>query len=192
MAAEQGDKVVSENLLLLGYTKQWLAFGLLTVDDLNAQCERFWTGEDTHAEHYRYGTFRRYLATKKLLSDEELANYFHLILADDDGMMAGAAAQDLFSLISLTDSQFQYTCEKIDALDGEWKIRLLTRQKLLRVLQKNGLSPDLFTDCLRNGDKIVQEFIIDLADKQQLAELAANGITKKVRSLATARAKRIA
>jgi hypothetical protein len=189
MAAEPGNKVVSENLLLLGYTKQWLAFGLLTVDDLNAQCERFWTGEDTHAEHYRYGTFRRYLATKKLLSDEELANYFRLILADDDGMMAGAAAQDIFTLINLTDSQFQYTCEKIDALDGEWKTRLLIRQKLLRLLTKSGLNPALFAECLNSGDKVVQEFIIDLATKQQLISLAASGATKKVRNLAAAKAK---
>jgi hypothetical protein len=186
------DKVVSDNLLLLGYTRHWLCYGVLTVDDLRKQCEVFQTGEDTHSEHYRYGTFRRYLANRKSLSDKELADYLHLVLADDDSIMAGTAAQDLFSLISLTDSQFKYACEKVDALDGEWKTRLLTRQKLLRVLKKNGLSPSLFAECLINGDRIVQEFIIDLADKQQLVELAANGLTKKVRNLATAKAKHTA
>ncbi|RZK30704.1 MAG: hypothetical protein EOO63_06060 [Hymenobacter sp.] len=185
------DKVISDNLSLLGYTRQWLDYGILMVDDLRKQCEDFQTGEDTHSEHYRYGTFRRYLTSKRSLSDEELANYLHLVVADDDGIMAGAATQDLFSLISLTDSQFKYTCEKVDALDEKWKTRLLARQKLLRLLKRKGLSPSLFTDCLRNGDKIVQEFIVDLADKQQLAELAASGVTKKVRSLATARARHI-
>jgi hypothetical protein len=186
------DKILSDNLLSLGYTKHWLDYGILTVDDLRMQYEVFQTGEDTHSEHYRYSTFRRYLTTKKLLSDEELANYLRLVLADDDGIMAGAAAQDLFTLISLTDSQFNLTCEKIDALDGEWKTRLIIRQRLLRSLKKNSLTSTLFTECLHSGDKVVQEFIIDLSNKQQLTELAANGITKKVRSLATARAKHIA
>ncbi|MDJ0366909.1 hypothetical protein QMK33_17295 [Hymenobacter sp. H14-R3] len=182
-------KVIAANLLLLGYTKQWLDCGILTVDDLSKQCEVFQTGEDPNLEHYRYGTFRRYLTANKSLSDRGLINYLRLILADDDSMMAGAAARDLFSLTTLTDGQFKYACEKIDTLDGEWKTRLLTRQKLLRLLKKDGLSPSLFIKCLDIGDKIVQEFIVGLADKQQLTELAANGITRKVRNLAAAQVK---
>ena len=175
---------VSEKLLTLGYTKPWLDYGVLTFDNLNKQYEAFQNGEDSNTEHYRYGTFRYYLATKESLADEELDNYLRLVLADDDYMMAGAAAQDLFTAVRLTAEQFEKVCREIDKFDGVWTTRIITRQRLIRRIKSQGLTDVLFEECLREGDRIVQEFVLDRANAQQLQKLAAEGITRKVRNSA--------
>lgn len=182
---------IPEQLMKLGYTGLWLDYGVLTLETLAQQYHTIQTDDDQNTEHYRYGTFRQYLVNNATLTDEQLNNYLQLIHADEDNMMASAAAQDLFALVHLTDAQFKKTCHEISRFDGEWTKRLITRQQLIRRIKNHGLKRTIFAAGLREGDGVVQQLMLEEADFEQLQQLAAQGVTNKVRTLATQELQRV-
>lgn len=177
---------LSIKLSKIGYTALWLDYGVLTLDDLITQEQILDISEDKNKEHYRYSTFRQYLSTKSSLSDIAFENYLQLTLTDADPIMAASAAIDLFHKIDLTDLQFQQLCNAIGHF-GVWTDKIVKRQNLLRQLKIDGLNPMLFNDCLANGDSAVLEYLIGIADKNQLETLARSAQTKRIRSLLKAR-----
>jgi hypothetical protein len=180
---------VSKALTELGYTKQWLGSGVLTTEILLKQYQIFETGEDRNTEHYRYGAFRQYLSARKTLTDSELTNYLQLILAEKDFVMAESAAKDLFLYVELTAEQTKKVGQAMDMIGAEWFNKVMLRQQLVRELENEGLSEALFKKCLAEGDSVVQELVLSLSDAQQLAELAAKAINKRLRSLAATKLK---
>ena len=129
------DKELENQLAKLGYTHLWLDYGILTLKYLLAQEQEFDHGDDKYPEHYRYRALRDYLISKNKLSDIEFDNYLKLTLLDEDPVMAGSAAVDLFRMIDLSELQFQKLCTTIGHF-GAWTNRVVIRQTLLAQLKK--------------------------------------------------------
>ena len=184
------DKQLKDKLTKIGYTTLWFDYGVLTIDYLVEQEQTFDNSDDQNTEHYRYQTFRQYLSSKKKLSDIEFDNYLELTFADNDPLMAGSASVDLFYKVDLTEQQFQTLCQIIGHF-GDWTENIIIRQTLLRKLKTSHLTNDLFKECIINGDSVIQEYILEIADFNQLHELVANGKNKKIRNLATDKINRL-
>ncbi|MCC6761949.1 MAG: hypothetical protein IT252_12080 [Chitinophagaceae bacterium] len=184
------DKQLKNKLSKIGYTTLWLDYGVLTIDYLIEQEQTFDNSDDQNTEHYRYHTFRHYLSSKNKLSDIEFDNYLELTFADNDQLMAGSAAVDLFTKVNLTDFQFEKLSKSIGHF-GEWTEKVVTRQTLLRQLKASKLTTALFRECLVKGDSAIHEYILDISDLNQLQELAINGKNKKIRNIASEKVKRL-
>lgn len=178
------DQELSRNLFKLGYTGQWLKCGLLTKEQLLVQINAYESEEDKNTEHYRYAAFRNYLKNKETLSDAEFDNYLKIALSDEDTVMAGAALIDLFTNIVLSDTQFDKLITQMKAF-GDWTKNTLCRQTLLRRLKHEPLTTELFRECFEKGDNLIQEYLISLANPEQLEVLSLKGRTNKIRNMAT-------
>lgn len=55
-----------DELLKLGFTNLWIETGLLTEQQFDKLLEEFDKSDDKNTEHYRYGTFRKYLTKKNI------------------------------------------------------------------------------------------------------------------------------
>jgi hypothetical protein len=177
------DKEISDKLAKIGYTTLWLNYGVLTIDNLIEQEQIFDNSNDHNTEHYRSQTFLHYLNSKNKLSEIEFDNYLRLTCEDNDQLMAGSAAVALFSKTDLTQQQFEKLCKSLQHF-GKWTEKVVTRQTLLRKLRTSKLTSDLFKECIAIGDTIIHEYILDIADLNQLHELVTNGKTKKIRNVA--------
>jgi hypothetical protein len=184
------EKELIDKLAKIGYTTLWLDYNVLTIAYLVEQDHTFDNSDDQNTEHYRYQTFRHYLSSKGKLSDIEFDNYLRLTFSDNDTLMAGSAAVDLFTKVDLTDFQFEKLCKTIGHF-GVWTEKVVTRQTLLRQLKASKLTTDLFKECLVNGDSAIHEYILDIADLNQLQELAINGKNKKIRNIASEKVNRL-
>jgi hypothetical protein len=184
------NKELADKLIKIGYTSLWLDYGVLTIEYLTEQEKIFDKSGDQNTEHYRYHTFRNYLSSKKKLSNTELDNYLQLTFNDSEQLMAGSATVDLFNTVALTDLQFDKLCRVIGHF-GEWTEKIVARQKLLKKLRTTKLTGDLFNECIVNGDSVIHEFILDVADLNQLQELVVKGKNKKIRNIATEKFNRL-
>ncbi len=184
------DKDLKDKLAKLGYTTLWLDYGVLTIDHLAEQEQTFENSDDQNTEHYRYQTFRHYLSSKVKLTNREFDNYLRLTFKDNDSLMAGAAAVDLFNMADLTDIQFEKLCKEIRHF-GDWTEKVVTRQTLLRQLRTKKITNELFMDCITKGDSVIHEYILDIADLEQLKELKICGKNKKIRNIATEKIRRM-
>ncbi len=178
------DQELSKYLSMLGYTTKWEEHGLLTRELLLDQISAFHKSEDKHTEHYRYAAFRNYLAAKETLTNPEFDNYIEIALADQDRVMAGAALIDLFTKTHVSDDQFDKLIAHLKEL-GDWTKNTVTRQSLLRKLKQDKLTDEFFRECLEQGDAMVQEYLITLANTEQLTLLSVQGQTKRVRNMAS-------
>ena len=184
------DKKLADKLSKIGYTNLWLDYGVLTIEYLIKQVQTFDNSDDQNTEHYRMNAFRHYLSSKNNLSDVEFDNYLELALKDNDVLMAGTAMADLFNKVDLTDLQFKKLSKSIRHF-GDWTEKVITRQTLLRKLKTNNLTDELFKECITDGDSVIHEYILDLADFNQLQELVINGKNKKIRNIATEKLNRL-
>lgn len=177
------DQELNEHLSIIGYSAKWLEYGLLTQDLLSNQIHTFQNTEDKSSEHYRYTAFRNYLAAKDSLTDKEFANYSELALSDQDRVMGGAALIDLFTKNCLSDNQFDKLIAHMKDL-GEWTKNTAIRQTFLRKLKQEQLTDELFGECLEQGDAVVQEYLLGIANHEQISALAITGRTRKIRTMA--------
>jgi hypothetical protein len=184
------DKELIDKLAKIGYTTLWLDYKILTIDYLAEQEQFFDNSDDQNTEHYRYQTFRHYLSSKDKLSDIEFDNYLKLTFEENDPLMAGSAAADLFNKLDLTNFQFEKLCKTIGHF-GEWTEKVVTRQTLLRQLKLSKLTTELLKECIVNGDSVIHEYILDIADLNQLQELTINGKNKKIRNIASEKVNRL-
>ena len=184
------DKELTNKLSKIGYTNLWLDYDVLTIEYLIEQVQIFDNSDDQNTEHFRMNAFRHYLSLKNNLSDIEFDNYIELVVKDNDALMAGTAMADLFNKVNLTDLQFEKLSKAIRHF-GEWTEKVITRQTLLRKLKRNTLTDEFFKECITDGDSVIHEFILDLADFNQLQELVINGKSKKIRNLAKEKLNRL-
>lgn len=132
---------------ILGYTEKWFDYGFLDSESLEQQLKKFQDGGDKNTEHYRYGTFKRWITNKTSITDTEIENFFELVKQDSDQIMAGSALMDLISCSFLSDEQFDKLKVKAKGL-GDWTTKHLIKQALLRRLKREGLSEKLFDECV--------------------------------------------
>ena len=58
-------------------------------------------------------------------------------------------------------------------------------------IKKEKLTADLFLKCVENGDSVVQECLLEMADVNQLQELALKGKNKSIRTIAAKKVKEL-
>lgn len=184
------EQELSDKLYKIGYTTLWLDSGVLTIDYLNEQVKVYDNSDDKNTEHYRYATFSNYLSSKTELSDIEFENYLKLTFEDNNPLMAGSATADVFYKINLTEEQFERLCKTIGHF-GKWTEKLVTRQILLRQIKSLKFTDGLFDKCIENGDSVIHEYILDIANGDQLQELAVKGKSKKIRNTASQKLKNL-
>jgi hypothetical protein len=180
------DNNLNDQLLKLGYSHKWLEFGLLTMELLHTQIITYEQDADENTEHYRYATFRNFLATKETLTVPEFDNYITLALSDEATTMAGAAMIDLFTKVNLTEVQFEKLVAQMIKL-GDWTKDAIARQALLRKLKYQKLTNELFDECFEKGDNAIQEYLLGIANTEQLTRLSIQGRTKRIRNTAIQR-----
>ena len=180
------------HLSRLGYTSLWLELGLLSESEFEKQLAEFKMSEDKNTEHYRYATFRKYLSTREIFTEQELDNYLKVAFSEQDELMAGSAIVDILRNIDLMDSQFELVCRAIEDFGvGSATQHFIVRQKLLRKLKSGNLTDELFDECLQCGDSVVQEYLMNFPNKDHLQKLVDFGITKTIKNMAKQKLKKI-
>ncbi|MEZ5441496.1 MAG: hypothetical protein R3F15_08435 [Lysobacterales bacterium] len=171
-----------------GYTSQWLAHDFLTMADLRAQIEELERSGDTRGEHYRYGSFIRWLNGRGSASNEELNHFLDLALGDPDRHMGHSAAIELLRCCWLSDAQFGAVCERLQRTSSHFDTHI-RRHSHLRALANDPGNAEIQQRSLDSGDGVVQEALADLDEvsPEILAALAEKGVVRRVRSIAKQR-----
>ena len=143
--------------VLLGFSDQWLSLGILTDDDLQRYGTAYETSDDKNAEHFRYGTFQRYLKKHRPLSTAMAEALYKLGASDPDGMMGGAMMSDVLGLPECPTSVLE------QALTSGQKhlVGLAERRRLLSELAQGSLTEELFSQCIGSRDDVVASCIVE-------------------------------
>lgn len=177
----------------LGYSREWLEWGILDVPTLLAQTQQWAAGGDSHSEHYRYATLQCYVAHNTQLETGQLARLLQVLQQDGDGHMAAAVLQTmLVKWAGVSEVQFQMLAEALRGF-GDWAEPVVLRHGLLRQLH-GGVSPvdgALFQRCLAAGDSVVSAALLAYCDVGQLQQLLAQQPVKRIRHLATQRLRQL-
>lgn len=129
--------MLEDKLKLLNYDKIWLDNEILTEKLLLAQVLEFKNGEDKNAEHYRYSTFKSYLTAQQILSDTIISRLFDIIKVEVDTAMAKSMAIEILKTKSLSESQFEFVCEKLKLTFSEDMQVHIDREKYWRTKRQN-------------------------------------------------------
>ncbi|MHB8876065.1 MAG: hypothetical protein ACYC8T_20435 [Myxococcaceae bacterium] len=174
-------------LAVLGYSAQWIDYGLLPEELLKLQLDTFRKGEDTSTEHYRYAAFLALLGGGPL-SDELVGRYLELADADSDQSMSLTALHDLLEYRELTDAQF----ELVRRHPRLQEARRAAGTALLRALRRDGPSAELLDRCLAAGDSRVHEALLAMDDPPPsiIEGIAERGASRAIRNIAAERLRR--
>lgn len=175
---------------LLGYNRLWIDYGFLSPEYLLQQKVFFDESGDKNTEHYRYRAFSDYLHGKPCLTDTAFDHYLQLALLDPAPLMAGSALSDLFKSIDLTEQQFDRLSKAILAF-GDWAGKIVLRHSLLRKLRTEAFNDRLFRECMEHGDSFVQQKLLNLANREQLEELANQACNRQIRNMAKVELRRL-
>lgn len=126
------------------------------------------------------------------MTNSELDNYLKVVSFDEDEIMATSAILDIITEIELTDLQFDKICSEIEKLGlGTSTQKIISRHKILRGLKYENLTDEVFAESLQIGDSVTQLYLLDLADNNQLLQLAENGATKAIKNMANEKLNKI-
>ena len=180
------EKQLSSALATLGYSSDWLEWGLLSEAALQEQITDYRAGPNTHLEHYRYAAFRKILSSRPALTDEEITRYIALAQQDAVQAMAQAALADLLTWARLRPEQFdRLTCHADFAAPLFQKLAL--RRRLLTDLEANSaISATAFAACLASQDANLQRRLVSRPEltSEQVQGLMEYGVTRAIRNMA--------
>lgn len=172
----------------LGYTKKWIEYSFLDEDILSSQVAEFEKGDDQSAEHYRYTSFVNWLEGKEKLTDQEVSNYIELAHEDVDDRMSGLAMKNLFISPKISNEQFEMIKIKLPKF-GEWTQKLISREVLIRRLNDEELTSELFSLCFDyktefNDNRLLIHIIQKTDNVDVLSLFSGLEIGKKIKTLA--------
>ena len=119
------EQEIKTNLAILGYDFKWIEYGLLDLDQLNMQIEKFILGEDLNTEHYRYASFRKHIENTGVFTDQHIEYLLELALVDEDKGMSSAVIIEL-SRKDLTNQQFKKVINALRTYD-KWTEKTISR-----------------------------------------------------------------
>ena len=174
--------------LQLGYTKKWIDYSFLDKQTLSKQVAEFEKGEDKDAARYRYASFQKWLGGKKKLTNQEVINYIELANDDIDDRMSGSAIKNLFVSSKITNKQFEMIKIKLPEF-GEWTEKLISREVLIRRLNDEELTTELFNLCFKykkdfNDNRLLISIIQKTNNIEFLSLFLELKIGKKIKTLA--------
>src|SRR5262245_54354604 len=76
--------------LPLGYTRLWITLVIVTAADIHRDEREALTGDDPHAEHYRWRAFSRFFAEQRQLTPSLALQLYALGAADADSSMGAS------------------------------------------------------------------------------------------------------
>jgi hypothetical protein len=178
------DAETARALALLKYPTQWLTYGLLPTGLLALQLRQLETGGAPGTEHYRYAAFQALLHAPPY-SDRLVEQYLELARLDPDEAMARSALHALLTLPELTDAQFRL-------LEGHpWlgpDAKPVRRQRVLRMLRREGVTEAVLAQCLASGDAAVHDALLERPDipRHAVEALSQCGASRRSRNVAAA------
>jgi len=180
-------------LNLLGYTEKWLSSGILSSERLLREVKHFQSPSgDLYTEHYRAMTLSDFLSQADGLTNQEINSYLQLAYADKDGTMAHTAVLALLECPILTDEQFEIL-QHHSVVQLFKTSRVYSRQKLLRAIDREGVTPEVIDECLDKGDNKVHRRLLEFElGREVLEALTINGANKAIRNIAQQRLKQLA
>jgi len=121
-----------EHLKRLGYSQVWIDFNVLSEECLEEQIKEFKSSDDTNTEHYRYKTFKIFLANLECIENSLLNNLLDLIRIDLDESMAMSMGLDLLKYKKLKDHQFKIVSEFLLSTYGEQMKKYISKEHVYR------------------------------------------------------------
>lgn len=143
------------------------------------------TSGDRSTEHYRYDALLWYLQMHRPLSASQSDALYELGASDPDISMGGSIMVDIIQLPECPAS----VSAKALASGRKHLVVNVKRLDLLRELQHDFPSPELFKRCIDNGDGVVHRALLESIQisQEQLQELAEHGANRAVRNMASQR-----
>lgn len=171
----------------LGFTEEWLKYGILTEDRLLQLYDEIESSDDKNAEHYRAWAFHEFILSKKSLSDSEIDIYF--ALKDDGQDLCDLHENRVFEILYsnlLTDKQLEGLSENYPEINEKPFQRPYRRILTIRRIDKHGLNEDTFNQVKLSADTEIHLYALAHKDinVEQVDWLIKNGNNKKVRNLA--------
>ncbi len=172
----------------LGYTKKWIRYEFITPEEFEKQLNHFLASEEKVQENYRFTSFVNWLNSKEKLSDRELENFVELAVEDSNEHMAGSALKELIESPKITDKQFEHLKIQFSTF-GDWTKKVVLRETLIRRLNNEPLSLELFEECLDykntfEDSRLLVSIIQNTEDLDILSRFAESPVGKRIKTLA--------
>jgi hypothetical protein len=179
---------VEEILQALGYTHEWLEWGIVDEEYLRSQYAKYSQSDDKNQEHYRCQGFLDYLNLLQQVTDEMIDRIFLLTDAGPDG--CDLTVNRLFELIGsgiLTDEQHFALAHRHPGVLEKPIEEFYRRHSLLRKVRQSGLAAN-FTEIQESADSFIQLHLLDHPDvaREHLEWLKDAGASKSIRNRAEA------
>ncbi len=176
---------IEASLKRLGFTEQWLEFGIVTEEYALELYEEITVSEDKNAEHYRGWAFSEYLKSKNSLSDQEIKDIF--TLKDNGPDNCDLHGDRIFALLHsdlLTDLQLEELAIYPEVLQRPLQ-KLYLRKKMILTVESNGVDY-CFPDITKANDPDVNEYVIHREDIElkHINWFKENGGNKRIRNIA--------
>ncbi len=172
----------------LGYTKKWIRYEFITPEIFEKQLNHFLASEEKVQENYRFTSFVTWLDSKEKISDRELANFVELATEDSNEHMAGSAVKELIESPKITDKQFENLKIQFETF-GDWTKKVVLRETLIRRLNNEELTVELFEECLGyktdfEDSRLLTTIIKNTEDLDILSRFADSPVGKRIKTLA--------
>ena len=172
----------------LGYTGQWLEWGIVDEAYLQSQYEVFLRSEDKNQEHYRCRAFIDFLARNSHLTDDLIDKVFLLVDCGPDGCnLQGNRAIELIVSDILTDEQHFALAQRHPGVFEKPIGKRYKRESLFRKIQSTGLAAN-FAEIQTSADKVIHLWLFEHPElsREHLEWLKSAGANKSIRNRAEA------
>lgn len=179
---------LAEILTELGYTSEWLEWGIVEKQYLEVQYSEFCRSHDKNQEHYRCRAFADFLGRYTQMTDELVDRV--LRLTDSGPDKCDLRINRMFALIGsriLSDEQHFALAGRYPRFLEPALVRLYRRESILRKIRRSGLA-DRFSEIQASEDKVLQVYVLDHpeVERNHLQWLTECGANKRIRNRAAA------
>ena len=179
---------VTEIVKQLGYTDQWLEWGIVDEAYLRAQHAEYVHSEDKNQEHYRCRAFLDFVRRNSRLTDGVIDKIFRLTDSGPDGcnLTTNRIIELILSGILTNEQHFALADRHPSVLERPIG-KLYQRESLLRKIRRSGLSAN-FSEIQGCSDSAIQLILFEHPDltREHLQWLKDNGANKSIRNRADA------
>ena len=173
----------SELLELFGYSPDWIAAGVIDLELLRRQYDRYEKSDDKNSEHYRNGAFVDYLRRASRLTDGAIEQV--LALTDVGYDLRISRATQLIESDILSDEQFARLA-RTPWMQDPAVAKVHARHGLLRLLCRTGLTSATFELIQTSRDSFVHDAVLGHSQvtRDQLLWLNEFGANRSIRNRA--------
>ena len=175
-------------LQALGYTSEWLEWGIVDEAYLRSQYAKYCQSEDKDQEHYRWRAYLDFIRRSSCLSDDVIDKIFLLRDAGPDGcdLTDNRIIELIYSGI-LTDEQHFALADRHAGVLEEPVGKPYKRESLLRRIRQSGLTAN-FAEIQASADSAIHLNLFEHPElaREHLQWLQVAGANKSIRNRAEA------